>query len=303
MSDSSYTDDLDSLAGAFERKFPDLRPVRPLHTLGSGFRSVAYETSGGVVLQVGRSPDAAEDYAKEWRIGHFLTQRMGRVLPDPRWYAEPCTELPHGALGYRKLPGETPAWGVDPGAPFAHDLGAFMARLHKLSVDEALAVGVPEVDSYHRVLGARDLVTPVLASRLDVRALARVEAWWVAFAADRRMLACGLAVCHHDLWHDNLLRSESGRLSGVLDLAHVEVTDPAHDFSAPRCFGEPFMDELVASYRSAGGQFEAGDEYRAQRFHEAREFGGLAWAIEHDDAPEVDDAIEKIIRGPILADR
>lgn len=300
MSDAQLTDDLDALAETVKRKFPDMTPVRPLCVLGSGFRSVALVTASGVVLRIGRSPDAATDYAKEWRIGPFLARSLGDMVPNPRWYAEPCAEFPHGALGYLKLPGDTPRWGVDPGVLFAQDLGVFMAKLHSLSVEAAAAAGVPEVDSYRRVLNARSVVMPVLSGRLESHQFVRVEAWWESFATDSPMDNARIAVCHHDLWHDNLLRSDSGGLSGVLDMAHIEITDPAHDFSAPRYFGEPFMDELMPSYRSAGSQFDASDEYRAQRFHEAREFGGLAWAIEHDDQAEVDDAVEKIKRGPIL---
>lgn len=303
MDEASFARDLDRLAIGFERKFPELRPVTPLHVIGSGFRSVAVETSAGVVFLVGRSPDAAKDYVKEWRIGQFLAAQLGGVVPMPRWYAEPCAEFPHGALGYRKLPGDAPKWGVDPGAVFARNLGAFMARLHQLPVEEARAAGVPEVDAYRRVLGARDIVMPVLAVRLGPDALACVEAWWASVAVDSRMHTDRRAVCHHDLWHDNLLRSESGRLSGVLDIAHVEVSDPAHDFAAPRHFGDTFMAELVVGYRAGGGHFDNGDEYRAERFHEAREFGGLAWAIEHNDEPEVEDAIQKIMRGPVLMGR
>ena len=177
-----------------------------------------------------------------------------------------------------------------------------MARLHQLPVTEARAAGVPEVDSYRRLLEARDVVMPLLAVRLPPAALACVEAWWVALAADQRMRTPRLAVCHHDLWHDNLLCSASGRLSGVLDIAHVEVSDPAHDFPAPRYFGEAFMAELIFAYRAGGGKLDVSDAYRAQRFHEGREFGGLAWAIEHNDEREVDDAIEKIVLSPLFVD-
>jgi macrolide phosphotransferase len=301
MGARAWTVDLDKITTGLERVFPELKPVGSLRVIGSGFRSVAVETAAGVVFLVGRSPDAASDYEKEWRIGRFVAARLGGVVPMPRWHAEPCAEFPHGALGYRKLPGVTPAWGVDPGVAFARDLGAFMARLHQISVEEARTAGVPEVDAFRRIMGARDVVMPVLGRRLEPEPFVRVEAWWASFAGDERMHADRLAVCHHDLWHDNLLRSESGRLSGVLDMAHVEVSDPAHDFAAPRHFGGGFMSELVVAYRTAGGHFDAGMEYRAARFWEAREFGGLAWAIEHDDWPEIEDAVQKIIRGPVLA--
>lgn len=261
------------------------------------------ETRVGVVFLIGQSPDAALDYAREWRIGRFLAGKLGAVVPDPRWYAEPCDEFRHGALGYSKLLGATPAWGVDPGRAFARDLGAFMARLHRLPVDDGRAAGIPEVDSLRRILGARDVVMPVLAGRLSPDAFSRVDAWWRSLSADPRMRSDRRAVCHHDLWHDNLLRSESGHLTGVLDLAHVEIGDPAHDFAAPWHFGDGFMMELVAAYRAAGGSFEPDTEYRAARFHEAREFGGLAWAVEHDDQSEIAAAVEKIERGPLFAVR
>jgi aminoglycoside phosphotransferase (APT) family kinase protein len=292
---------LDEIGSAIERRFPDADPVRPLRMIGSGFRSVALETPAGVVFLVGSSPDAAGDYAKEWRVGAFLAEQLGALVPMPRWYATPCDEFPHGVLGYRKLPGATPAWGVDAGEPFARDLGAFMARLHRIATGEALEAGVPWVDAFQRVLGARDVVLPVLRTRLESEDYRRIESWWTLFAQDGRMRCGSAAVCHHDLWHDNLLRSESGRLTGVLDLAHVEISDPAHDFAAPSCFGERFVAQLVDAYRAGGGRFDVDVEYRAARFYEAREFGGLAWAIEHDDELEIEAAVEKIRCGPVLA--
>lgn len=295
--------DLDRLATALEREFPDLRPVRPLSILGRGFRSVALETGGGAVVRVGLSPDAAGDYAKEWGIRRFVASHFGAVVPKPLWYAPPSADFPHGVLGYRKLVGNTPAWGSDPGHRFPRDLGVFMARLHRLPVDQAREAGIPEINSYERLLGARDVVMPAIVSRLDARTIARIDRWWADFASAPRMLPARIAVCHHDLWHDNLLRSRSGHLSGVLDLAHVELSDPAHDFAAPRYFGESFMSDLILAYRSADGQFDAEDEYRAGRFYEAREFGGLAWAVEHNDAREIEESIEKILKGPIFTRR
>jgi aminoglycoside phosphotransferase (APT) family kinase protein len=74
---------------------------------------------------------------------------------------------------------------------------------------------------------------PVLTARLEPAALGRIEQWWQSFAADGRMRSERVAVCHHNLWHDNLLHSPSGRLSGVLDIAHVELADRAHDLRRP----------------------------------------------------------------------
>ncbi len=292
--------DLDSIARAVDRRFPELRPARPLEALGCGCRSVAVATPAGIVVRVGLIADAADDYAREWQIAPFLSQELRSIVPSPRWYAPPCEDFPHGAIAYPTLHGRTPKWSEDPGAAFTRDLGAFMAHLHALDVDAATAAGIWRVDAYARMLGARPVVVPVLRGRLSAGELARVDAWWDAFASDDRMRTARVAVCHHDLWHDNLLRSPEGRLSGVLDIAHVEIADPAHDFAAPRYFGDRTMSELIAAYRDGGGHFDGGDEHRAQRYFEAREFGGLAWVIEHDDNAEIDGAIEKIKRGPLL---
>lgn len=290
---------LPDLAARIERAFPDIGRVRPLAEIGRGFRSVAYETPGGYVVRVGRSAEAAADYEKERRIGPWLAAQLGGIVPGPRWSAPASEGMPYGAVAYRKLEGAPPRWGRDPGSAVARDLGAFMAKLHALSAEEALDSGVPEVDAYERMLGARAVVEPVLRERLTAAQFERVDAWWREFAADKQMRAARRAVCHHDLWHDNLLVAD-GRLAGVLDLAHVEIGDAAHDFVAPRYFGDAFMRTLVAAYRAAGGVFDEGMAHRAQRYWEAREFGGLAWAIEHHDAAEVIAALDKIARGPLF---
>ncbi len=291
---------LSAIATAIRRRIPELAPVRPLRVLGSGFRSVAVETASGAVVLLGQSDDAPTEYARVWRVGAILSERLGDIIPLPRWYVAASPGLPHGALGYRKLAGETPRWGDDPGAAFARDLGGFLARLHALDADIARAAGVLDVDAYERMLGARPVVMPVLAARLHRPAFTRIEAWWEAFASDSRMRTKRRTLSHHDLWHDNLLRSDDGRLSGVLDLAHIEIADPAQDFAAPRYFGHDAFVDLLIGYGRAGGRLTAGDMHRARRFWEAREFGGLAWAIEHNDGTEIDASVEKILHGPVL---
>jgi aminoglycoside phosphotransferase (APT) family kinase protein len=299
MADFYSLDDLDRIGLAVERNFTDLNPARPLQILGRGLRSIACETAGGAVVLIGTSADAARDYGRTYRVGVTPAPLMNGLLPTPEWYSRPSPDFPHGALGYWKLPGETLHWGVTPGTVFARDLGVFMARLHSLDSHASRAAGLPEVDAFHRVLEWRQVVMPVLATRLIVDDIARVETWWTSFAADERLQVTQRAVCHCDLWHDNLLEL-SGRLSGVLDLAHVEIGDPANDFAAPRYFGRAFMTALISSYQEAGGRFDEDVRHRAQRFYEARELGGLAWAIEHDEQEEVDESIAKLLRGPIF---
>jgi aminoglycoside phosphotransferase (APT) family kinase protein len=124
--------------------------------------------------------------------------------------------------------------------------------------------------------------------------------WSEEFRSDDRMEMYELSVCHHDLWHGNLLIGESGELAGVLDWAHVEVGDRAHDFAATRYFGKRFRKWLIDAYLESGSSFGSEDKYRARKYWEAREFGGIAWAIEHSDETELEEGIQKLKRGPLF---
>jgi macrolide phosphotransferase len=296
---------LEDLARVLPAAFPDLHPVAPIAVLGKGFRSFVVETPARVVIRVGLSQEALDGYALERRVLPFLRGYLDTPIPETGSFAAPREGLPFGAHAYPKLDGVGPAFGID--APeglklLARDLGAFMAQLHAIPVAQARPAGIPEVDSRTRLIGARDVVVPVLEERLNTGEFERVLAWWEVFATDPRMQCNRWAVCHHDMWHDNLLMDADGNLSGVLDWSHVEIGDPAHDFSAPRYFGGKFMTHLHDAYVEAGGRFDDESVYRAQRFWEGREIGGIAWAIEHNDAEELAAGIEKLRRGPLLSD-
>ena len=295
-----FTMQLEDLARVLSAAFPDLHPVAPLTELGKGFRSVAVETPARIVIRVGLSQEALDGYRLERRVLPFLHDYLDARIPDSGCFAAPRDGLPFGAHAYPKLDGAGPRFGLDAPEPLARNLGTFMAQLHAIPVAQAQWAGFPEVDSRRRLVGARDVVIPVLEERLNTGEFKRVLAWWESFVTDPRMHCDRLAVCHHDLWHDNLLMDADGHLSGILDWSHVGIGDPAHDFSAPRYFGEAFMTRLHDAYAEAGGRFDDDAVYRAQRFWEGREFGGIAWAIENNDDEELASGVEKLRTGPLL---
>ena len=292
---------LEDITRALPAAFPDLHPVAPLTVLGKGFRSLVVETPARIVIRVGLSRDALDGYRLERRVLPFLHDCLDAPIPDRGWFAAPQDGLPFGAHAYPKLDGDTPAFETNAPESLARDMGRFMAQLHAIPVDQAQRAGIPVVDSRTRLIGGRDVVVPLLGKRLNAGEFKRVLAWWEAFVIDPRMHCDQFAVCHHDLWHDNLLMDADGRLSGILDWSHVKIGDPAHDFSAPRYFGGEFMTHLHDAYREAGGRFDYESVHRSQRFWEGREFGGIAWAIEHDDDEELAAGVAKLRRGPLLS--
>jgi aminoglycoside phosphotransferase (APT) family kinase protein len=300
MPESKSASELKRIARTLELVFPDARPVAPLRFVDQGFRSIAVETAGGVLMRVGTSVEAAAGYELETRALPFIAKQVDAAVPAPQWYTKPNRDLPFGALGYPKLPGSNPKWGVEPPRRFALSLGRFMAQLHSAPVDQAIDSGISEVNSFERLISAEDIVMPALRRRLSAPEFVHLLAWWEEFRSDDRMQLYELSVCHHDLWHGNLLIGKSGELAGVLDWAHVEVGDRAHDFAATRYFGEQFNRQLIDAYLENGGSFGVEDQYRAQKFWEGREFGGIAWAIENSDENELEEGIGKLRRGPLF---
>jgi len=154
--------------------------------------------------------------------------------------------------------------------------------------------GLEPWDQHARDLAARPVVMSVLAEHLSPEEYGRLDAWWDAFAEDPAMSPGALVICHHDLWQENLLVDEQGALTGVLDWALVNRSDRAHDFTALRHFGEAFTEAAIAAYRAAVGDFDDAAAGRAERSWEARDLGGLAFAVEHEDEENILDQIRKV---------
>ncbi len=76
--------------------------------------------------------------------------------------------------------------------------------------------------------------------------------------------------------------------------------DPAQDFATLRHSGDAFSDDVLASYARAGGKVD--DDLLARRdWHwECREIVGIAVALRADDPSEIDDAVAKLMNGPVM---
>ncbi len=305
--------DLDRIAEGLAVVFPHLDPVRPLRLLGAGFRSVAVETAGGVVVRIARNAPAMAGHAKEARFLPVLRGRLPVAVPDPRWHAGPSEHFPFGALGYPKLPGAPLLPEHLAGTSLASVAGgvaAFLLALHRIPREEAggLPVMGPEAHR-HELAALRDEVLPTLRGTLTEREYRIVTRWWDELLADAAMARYPLAVCHGDLWYENILVERAGdpgsafRVTGVLDWENAVVGDPARDFATQLHLGAPFAERVIAAYRAAGGELDAGFEHRLRRHWELREFDGIRFAGRQADAAEFADGVRKLRLGPILGQR
>jgi aminoglycoside phosphotransferase (APT) family kinase protein len=275
--------------------------ISPARVLDTGFGSVALETAGGVIFRVARTADTATGHSREMQLLPALRQATTVAVPAPEWRVEPGHEqLPFGAIGYRRLPGTV----LSPGRQtdrIAADVGGFLASLHSFPVAEAERVGVPRERTWReRAAALQAEVLPALHALVTDEEHRLLERWTDEVAGDRELDEFGSALCHRDLWFENLLvDGEPLRVVGVLDWEAACIGDPAQDLATQFHLGEAFAESVIGAYCPP----EPGFRRRVGRFWELRELGGLQWALDQKDDAELADSLAKLRAGPILGSR
>ncbi len=306
--------DLDMIAATLRTAFPAL-DVATARVLGGGFRSLVVETDGGVVFRIARNGDAADGYARETLLLPAIGPRLPVAVPAPRWHAGPSEGFPFGVMGYPKLHGrplQPRDLAVGNAARIARDVAAFLVALHRVPPRDVAALGLPDPsDPGDWEVGwprLRDEVMPALRGVLMPHEYATVERWWDGFLGDDAMRRYKPALCHGDLWYENILIDDRDAadgaatpVAGVVDFECAALGDPARDFATQLHLGAPFVHAVLQAYRELGGIPDDGVAYRVRRWWEAREFDGLAFALQHDDKAEFRDAVAKVRAGPILS--
>jgi aminoglycoside phosphotransferase (APT) family kinase protein len=289
---------LDQLAQALQRSFPDIGVVAPLTMCGLGFNSLAVETAGGIIFRIARHAAVGERYAKERQLLPVLKSYLPVAIPEPQWYIPSSADFPFGVIGYRKLPGvplEPDRLTASAAREIAAQIGNIILTLQRVPVD-GLPAGNPRADWEAQ----RDKVLPALRTALTVKEYEAVARWWEDLLADERMLSYTPVLQHGDLWYENLLVEEI-HICGIVDFEQVGIGDPALDFTPQLYLGETFLNWVIAAYRKAGGVLDSHFDHRLRRLWARREFGGLQYAIEHNDRAEFDDSIAKLRKGAILS--
>ncbi len=297
--------DLDIIGSNLYAAFPQLGAIESLRLLGAGFRSIVVETDDGIVFRIAKNQDAANGYAKEARLLPYLRSRVPVAVPDPQWYTGPSDRFPFGVMGYRTLPGAPlqPTHLAQAGlSRLASGIAAFLLALHRIPVDEALALGLPDfADRMAELEALRADVLPPLRATLTGQEYDAVRQWWDRFLGDEVMRQYTPVLQHGDFWYENMLVDHTpASLVGVIDFEQAAVGDPAQDFATQLHLGVDVADRVIDAYHRLGGTLDAAFGYRMQRLWELRTFDGLGFAVRHSDAAEFEDAVRKLRGGPIL---
>lgn len=254
MSGSSLLDDTVDLAA---RHGIELDPSRlRFEEAGLDFRVAFARAADGTdwVLRIPRRRDLAPTIAAERRILDVVARHLPVAVPD--WQV--CSDA---LVAYPTLPGEpgltldadgAPVWHYDvESAEFARSLGALIAALHRVPVDDAVAGGVPERtpqglrEQFHADLDrVRSEFT--VAAPLHDRFRRRLD--------DDGLWPDRTAVTHGELYPAHLLLAPDATVLSVLDWTTAQVGDPAVDFTYQQAIASPTsFDRTVEAYEAAGG--------------------------------------------------
>lgn len=301
MSDFGTLHDLqDTLRDALG---PDMS-MADLEPLDDGLSARVF-AAGDTVVRVPRHREAADRQATI--MAALLDIQPLLLIPVPALLATiPGSDaLPIGAAVLKRLPG-IPMQPGHAGHSLSGALGRFLAALHTIlphHLSTSMIVrGRSDIDSACR--SAMEIALPFLRSVLSLPDHERIVQWWAAYTAHRTASRFSPSLVHGDLWYGNILVDpEHTRITGVLDWEEMAFDDPARDFATLRHSGEAFSDEVLDAYAQAGGQ--ADDDLLARRdWHwECREVIGIAASLRTEDASEIEDALHKLMKGPVMASR
>jgi aminoglycoside phosphotransferase (APT) family kinase protein len=294
-------DDLNRLGACLLKAFPGLGVITPLRELGNGFSSVAIETAEGLVFRIGKNDLAAQGYIKEAQLLPVLAGYLPVSIPNPQWHVPASSDFPFGVIGYRKLPGmPLPREDIKPAnqKQLAAALGNFLRALHTFPIERASGLSRIGMEYYSAL---RDKVLPSLRSALTNSQYQIVAHWWETFLADEEMKNYHPVVQHGDLWYENILVDEPvQRVTGILDFEAMAIGDAVADFASLLYLGKPFVAQVLQYYADATASLDENFVHRLNRWWELREFGGIAYSVQYNDAAELADSIRKIREGPIL---
>ncbi len=244
-----------------QRHLPEAKLVT--RVFQDGFRHVAFEIDGTVVMKVARAGTLPEELRTEAALLQALSDRE---LPVPRLLA--FDEGPPPFMLSTRVPGTQLSNLPQPWQTgLVKSVAGGLASLHQAPLSPSIQAIVDEMDVAGRWEGVEELQREGLLSDEQAYALHRMlDDNWPRFSATPRVLT------HGDFWPHHCIVSAAGELSGFIDFADATLASPAWDLSFPwMTFFGLGRERIVAAYKEQNG---LGPE-----FLEEVEFYSVFWAL------------------------
>jgi aminoglycoside phosphotransferase (APT) family kinase protein len=274
-----------------------------LKQIGGGFRSIAFESTSHIIL-VGKHPGASESFRREHRILPDIAEALPVDIPIPDFLIESSSAFPHGLMCYPRIIGTVLTKENIPKANLTNlalETAGFLTSLHSIDIS-TFELDQPDIRLETKLL--RDETLPILKQSLNDREYDLVFRWWTSYIDSEDNFTFDPVFIHGDLWYENLILTEDlQHLAGVIDFEACGLKDPAADFAPLTYLGTSFCESVLSEYlRLCNGRKidNAAFSRRIKCYAETREFGGLRYAIEHDNGKELEDSLHKLRNGTIL---
>ena len=266
-------------------RFPDLANGT-IEPMGDGWTCDTFVAGGEWIVQIPRSPYAAERLRAQASLLPELGREVSARIPEP----EPASldEEPP-LLRYRIIAGV--ACDRAPHGIWPERLGRFLYDLHAVppEIVGLRAITAAAVRERHRAECAA--LAPSVLPRLEEDDRSRAEAMLAAYLDDDDLWAFAPCLTHRDLGPEHVLVDPSGDLAGVIDWEEVDVGDPAVDF-AWLLNGVPAQGErALAAY---GGAPDRRFRERARYLHALGPWHEVRYGLEHGLEPFVGSGIDGV---------
>lgn len=206
-----------------EGTFPSI-DVHTFDRIGSGWTYDTYDVNGEWIVQIPRSPYAAERLVAQSSMLPDLSREVSALIPLPSFVS---SDPP--AMVYPKLHG-VPADQAPEGF-WPERLGRFLYDLHMVPPEfvglRAQTAEVVRAQIREEVAGLADVVRPLLTPAEADRA----DAMIAGYLDDDRLWTFATGLTHGDLGPEHVLVGPSGDLIGILDWEEAAVGDPVWDFA------------------------------------------------------------------------
>ena len=234
-----------------------IRPYLPKHDraegpdlLDVGFASVVVRF-GGSVVRIARNDDAARGHAREVGTLATLVGKLPVAVAAPSRRIGRSPSLPHGAVLQPYLPGAVMAWNDAVEHPgLIDDIAELLTVLHRIDPSDFPEGSLWALDPLHELGELEAATSDHLHARLAPAERTTLDHLMTQARAD--LSGREHVVCHADAWYGNLL-VDGGRVTGLLDLEHACVADPALDLAAQTYLEDPTADAVDRRVRGASG--------------------------------------------------
>ncbi|MFY9176758.1 MAG: phosphotransferase [Caldicoprobacterales bacterium] len=279
-------------------------PIDSIKILASGFGSIVIEGNQGIIFRIARNVDIAKKYVMECKVLPQIEKYLNVNIPKPIWYKFNRALPPYGIMAYRKLEGNPIAFSKVNQRNrdiLAKEVANFIASLHKIPYYKHNFRIIPKIENDKRVLRVlRNATSEFLKSNLTDNEYKKMETWWEKILSDETFYHHRLALCHGDIWYENILVDESyTRIVGVVDFSDMKIADPAVDLAPQIYLGREFHNAVLHEYINVFGH-DKSIKHRIKRHRELREVYGLYYVIKHNQVEEYEDTISKIRNNIIL---